>query len=65
MPVYQSESLSVIKKRAMELSKGDGPGRGFAQHVNRRADGSYYISDWFDSDSTVASYENGREKWSK
>lgn len=33
---------------------------GYVQHVNRNTDDSYSVSDWCDN-STVASYENGRE----
>lgn len=33
---------------------------GYAQHVNKTANG-YEVSDWYDSDSTVVSYENGEE----
>ena len=35
---------------------------GCVQHVNRKLDGTYYVSDWFNSDSTVASFENGKER---
>lgn len=32
-----------------------------SQHVNRRGvDGSLYVSDWYDCDSTIASYSSGR-----
>jgi len=34
---------------------------GYVQHVNRTKDGAYYVSDWYNSDSTVASFENGRK----
>jgi hypothetical protein len=40
--------------RAQEASKG-----GFVQHVNCVA-GGYTVSDWYDGDCTVASFENGR-----
>jgi len=29
------------------------------QHVNKKQDGTYYVSDWYDSDSTVISFSNG------
>jgi len=48
--------LESLKARANQESKN-----GYVQHVNKRPDGSYYISDWYDSDETVASYENGRD----
>ena len=33
---------------------------GYVQHVNKTENG-YEVSDWYDSDSTVVSYENGEE----
>jgi hypothetical protein len=42
--------------QAWAISKDDRCG----QHVNRRLDGSYYTSDWYNADSTVVTYENGR-----
>ena len=33
---------------------------GYVQHVNKSSHG-YSISDWYDADSTVASYENGEQ----
>ncbi len=30
------------------------------QHVNRSKSGTYYVSDWYNCDSTVASYVNGK-----
>jgi hypothetical protein len=30
------------------------------QHVNRRLDGDYYTSDWYNEDSTVITYDRGR-----
>jgi hypothetical protein len=41
--------------RAREESKN-----GYVQHVNVDPERGPYISDWFDSDETVASYEGGR-----
>lgn len=36
--------------------------QGYVQHVNLTNGGkSYIVSDWYDSDTTVASYENGRK----
>ena len=50
--------LSAIEK-ARENSKG-----GYVQHVNRVISGSgenyYVVSDWYDADNTVASFENGK-----
>jgi hypothetical protein len=34
---------------------------GVVQHVNELPDGTYKVSDWYDSDTTVISFENGRE----
>lgn len=31
-----------------------------SQHVRKREDGSYYVSDWYAHDDTEASYEDGR-----
>lgn len=53
------QSLEDAKRVAARESKDCG---GCVQHVNKREDGSYYVSDWFDSDSTIASYVNGKEK---
>ncbi len=47
--------LQKIKEQAKEESKD-----GCVRHVNRTHN-SYIISDWYDSDSTVTSYENGRQ----
>lgn len=65
-------TLSQAIEWAREESKG-----GFVQHVNRidplvadpryvakggdPAEGDYLVSDWFDSDTTVKSFENGKE----
>jgi len=50
------ESLAQAIKLAKAISR-----EGVVQYVNQREDGSYEISDLYDSDSTVASYENGIE----
>jgi hypothetical protein len=56
-PVREAQSeLESIKGRAKSESKDCG----CAQHVNKTAKGGYVIEDFFDSDKTVASYENGR-----
>ena len=47
--------LEAIKQKAKEESEN-----GYVQHVNKGLYG-YYISDWYDADETVASYENGIE----
>jgi len=50
------ESLAQAIKLAKAISR-----EGVVQHVNQREDGSYEVSDLYDSDSTVFSYENGIE----
>lgn len=55
------QNLEAAKKEAQQISKKEG----VVQHVNLwriiHDVKEYEISDWYDSDSTVASYENGRE----
>ena len=50
------ESLAQAIKLAKAISR-----EGVVQHVNQREDGSYEVSDWYDSDTTAFSYENGVE----
>ena len=50
------ESLAQAIKLAKAISR-----EGVVQHVNQREDGSYEVSDWYDSDTTAFSYENGEE----
>lgn len=50
------ESLVQAIKLAKAISR-----EGVVQHVNQREDGSYEVSDWYDSDTTAFSYENGEE----
>ena len=47
-------SLEDAMKQAKEESRN-----GYVQHVEDSGDGTFSISDWYDSDTTVASYENG------
>ena len=47
--------LEMAKQEAQENSK-----EGYVQHVNK-TDNGYEVSDWYDSDTTVCSYENGEE----
>ncbi len=51
------ENLESAKKWAREFSSKEGVG----VHVNKTKSGGYNVEDWFDSDSTVASYENGNQ----
>ena len=48
--------LDSAKAEAQRISGEEG----VAQHVNQVGNDSYNVSDWYDSDSTVASFENGR-----
>ena len=52
---YYTDDLEDAKEEAQRLSKEEG----VTQHVNTRANG-YEVSDWYDDERTVASYENGR-----
>jgi len=52
----ESDELSKVKMEAERISKEEG----VVQHVNEIRPGVYRIEDWYDSDQTVASYENGR-----
>lgn len=51
--------LGEAKQKVLKQSKN-----GYAQHVNACADDysthEYYVSDWYDYELTVISYENGR-----
>lgn len=59
--IGEAFSLEDIKRQAEENSK-----EGYVVHVNRTGEDSYKLSDWYDADTTVASYENGRSlnEWS-
>ncbi len=46
---------------AVEYAQKISAKEGVVQHVNELPDGSYEVSDWYDSDSTVISFEDGRE----
>ena len=48
-------------KRAMEEAQRISKEEGVTQHVNHIGKGRFDISDWYDSDNTVASFENGRK----
>ena len=54
-PVDKDPGVEELKLKAREYSKN-----GYGQHVNVDPNRGPYISDWFDDDETVASYENGR-----
>jgi HD superfamily phosphohydrolase len=57
---YGGMSLKDAKEEAKRISKEEG----VVQHVERTEEGSnkYRVSDWYDSDLTVASYNKGYEQ---
>jgi hypothetical protein len=50
------QDLESAKAAAKKISNEEG---GVAQHVDDNGDGTYSVSDWYDSDKTVASYGLG------
>jgi len=50
-------AYALAYQEAKQMSREEG----VAQHVNKIRDGVYKVEDWFDSDKTVTSFENGRE----
>jgi len=52
-----TNNFEEIKQKAQRISKEEG----VAQHVNKISDNNYQVSDWYDNDSTIISYENGEE----
>ena len=50
-------NLQQAKTEAKAISAEEG----VTQHVNQVADGVYEVSDWYDADTTVCSFENGME----
>ena len=50
-------NFEQVKAEALRISKEEG----VVQHVNQVSDNVFKISDWYDSDSTVISFENGRQ----
>lgn len=54
-PKLVAKNLGEMKERAKTRSQA-----GYVVHVNKHDDGSLYLSDWYDGDNTVASYENGK-----
>jgi hypothetical protein len=49
-------SLADAMKQAYEESLN-----GYVQHVEDSGDGTFKVSDWYDSDTTVVSFEDGRK----
>jgi hypothetical protein len=53
-----NKEYEAAKEKAKQVSEI----HSCVQHVNRRLDGSYHVSDWLEHDgTTVVSYEQGRE----
>jgi hypothetical protein len=50
-------NLEKVKAEAQRISKEEG----VAQHVNQISHNNYAVSDWYDADKTVISFENGRQ----
>jgi len=48
----KAEAIKEAKKQSLD---------GCVQHVNKTIQGIYYVSDWFNCDSTIASYVNGEQ----
>lgn len=53
----ESESLETVIEKAKQLSRDEG----VVQHVNKISDNVYKISDWYDDEITIKSFENGME----
>lgn len=51
--------LEQAKKEAQRMSDDEG---GVAKHVDDNGDGTYSISDWYDADSTIASFGLGLDE---
>lgn len=52
-----NSNFEQAKANALRISKEEG----ITQHVNQISDDNYSVSDWYDSENTVISFENGRE----
>lgn len=53
------DDLEQAKKEAQRMSDDEG---GVAKHVDDNGDGTYSISDWYDADSTIASFGLGLDE---
>lgn len=52
-----TDIISEVKEEARKASEN-----GYTQHVNYSVQSDYYyVSDWYDCDSTIASYYNGQQ----
>jgi len=57
LEIEDDEAFELAKKEAKQISKDER----CVQHVNQIRMGLYKVEDWFDSDKTITSYENGME----
>lgn len=55
---FNDEALERAKEKAKRISREEG----VSQHVNEIRPGVYRVEDWYDSDTTVASFHNGLEE---
>lgn len=53
---FYGHSLETVKQEAYEESLN-----GYVQHENDNGDGTFTVSDWYDDEKTVVSYEDGRK----
>ena len=51
---------TMTKEEAIKEAKRISKKEGVVQHVNTSGNGIYTVDDWYDTDETVASYENGK-----
>jgi hypothetical protein len=56
-----NESSSLDLQTAIETAKRTSEEEGVVQHVNELPDGGYTVSDWYDYETTVRSFEFGME----
>jgi len=56
-----AESSNLDLKTAIETAKRTSEEEGVVQHVNELPGGGYTVSDWYDYETTVKSFEFGRE----
>lgn len=53
----ENMDLNTAKSKAQKISKEEG----VVQHVNRISNNKYSVQDFYDDDSTIISYENGKQ----
>ena len=54
----QFDSQKEAEQAAAMYTKG----QPWVQHVNKEGRNSFFVSDWYDSDTTVSSWVNGEKK---